>query len=342
MAISPHLSGCMLAYGCELPFALASELLNKTTSADIGKSQIHELLNRMGKVLRVQDEEQEDTVLSSEKIKAVSNNLSDDSVVYGMIDGAMLHFRGSSCAKNSATEKSHWGEVKLLRIFTENSYCKDISKKRGVIMDSIYAATFSRKEVFEAKIQPLLDPLESLGNRLVFINDGAPWIWDIIHTYYPNSTQVLDFYHLSQHVYEYLKLVVKDEKILSQYFKKLNKMLLESKSEEVKKYLRQLNTETKEVKKALNNLLAYMEKHKKRIDYKAYSEKGLRIGSGPIESAHRNVLQTRMKRAGQYWGKETGENFLQVKTREKSGLGKEVNALFLEKNFTLPKVRQAA
>jgi len=38
-----------------------------------------------------------------------------------------------------------------------------------------------------------------------------------------------------------------------------------------------------------------------RMKYRLYREEGLPIGSGAVESAHRHVLQTRMKRAGQRW-----------------------------------------
>jgi hypothetical protein len=37
------------------------------------------------------------------------------------------------------------------------------------------------------------------------------------------------------------------------------------------------------------------------MNYRLLREEGLPIGSGAVESAHRHVLQTRMKRAGQRW-----------------------------------------
>jgi hypothetical protein len=37
------------------------------------------------------------------------------------------------------------------------------------------------------------------------------------------------------------------------------------------------------------------------MKYRLYREDRLPIGSGAVESAHRHVLQTRMKRAGQHW-----------------------------------------
>ena len=37
------------------------------------------------------------------------------------------------------------------------------------------------------------------------------------------------------------------------------------------------------------------------MDYNTYRARGLLIGSGAIESAHRTVMQRRLKRAGQRW-----------------------------------------
>jgi hypothetical protein len=36
------------------------------------------------------------------------------------------------------------------------------------------------------------------------------------------------------------------------------------------------------------------------MNYKDYSERGLRFGSGAIEAAHRNAVQKRMKQSGQH------------------------------------------
>ena len=38
------------------------------------------------------------------------------------------------------------------------------------------------------------------------------------------------------------------------------------------------------------------------MQYRTFRQRGLPVGSGIVESAHRHVLQTRMKRAGQRWG----------------------------------------
>ena len=53
--------------------------------------------------------------------------------------------------------------------------------------------------------------------------------------------------------------------------------------------------------KPVLDLLRYLENNRHRIDYARFRGLGLPTGSGIAESAHKHVLQVRMKRAGQHW-----------------------------------------
>ena len=64
------------------------------------------------------------------------------------------------------------------------------------------------------------------------------------------------------------------------------------------------------------SLLTYFENNKDRMCYKIYQEKGYLIGSGAIESAHRTVVQARMKRSGQRWSIKRGAKYLKSKSIE--------------------------
>jgi hypothetical protein len=55
------------------------------------------------------------------------------------------------------------------------------------------------------------------------------------------------------------------------------------------------------MKTALEN---YYDNNRKRMKYKTFKEQGLLIGSGAIESAHRDMLQQRLKLSGQRWTKK--------------------------------------
>jgi hypothetical protein len=53
--------------------------------------------------------------------------------------------------------------------------------------------------------------------------------------------------------------------------------------------------------------------------YNRYRDKGLMISSGPIESAHRTVLQTRMKRSGQRWSYKGCDSIVKLRVAYQSG-----------------------
>ncbi|HMX41702.1 MAG TPA: hypothetical protein PKD78_15295, partial [Saprospiraceae bacterium] len=54
-------------------------------------------------------------------------------------------------------------------------------------------------------------------------------------------------------------------------------------------------------RKEQQNLVNYLLENDYRMKYQEYIENGLFIGSGAIESAHRTVVQCRLKRSGQRW-----------------------------------------
>ena len=59
---------------------------------------------------------------------------------------------------------------------------------------------------------------------------------------------------------------------------------------------------------------------KKKIDNKRYKTMGAGlIGSGAIESAHRTVIQKRMKQSGQRWSKKRAQNMLTLQCIGSSG-----------------------
>ena len=53
--------------------------------------------------------------------------------------------------------------------------------------------------------------------------------------------------------------------------------------------------------------------------YKEYRNKGLDIGSGAIESAHRIVIQTRMKQSGMHWKKSNVQSIASLRSKYLSG-----------------------
>jgi len=67
--------------------------------------------------------------------------------------------------------------------------------------------------------------------------------------------------------------------------------------------------------------------NKSKMNYPQYLKEKLLIGSGAIESAHRTVLQKRMKQSGQRWSNKGLHNMIKLRTASMSGYWNEIQAL---------------
>ena len=71
------------------------------------------------------------------------------------------------------------------------------------------------------------------------------------------------------------------------------------------------------------------------MDYPKYIKSGLLIGSGAIESAHRTVLQKRMKQSGQRWSKKGLEKMISLRVLNMSGYWNKIRDLITKAAYNL-------
>jgi len=91
---------------------------------------------------------------------------------------------------------------------------------------------------------------------------------------------------------------------------------LQSKVKEVIANIKKQNCTGKEAQLLIN----YYTSNADRMDYKAYKKIGAGlIGSGAIESAHRTVVQKRMKQSGQRWSNNGAKNMLNLRVLTMNG-----------------------
>ncbi len=167
--ISPLLQEHMCRLGSKLVFSEASEELGLLLGLSVNAKQIERLCHLYGELLEQQRQE-----------GPFSAGDGKNPVTYCMADGSML-----------LTREEKWKEIKLGRIFSEESHLDEISKGRGYISNSLYCAHFGNSEEFWDRFTNMI-PVRA---EPVFICDGAKWLWNNIDAYYPGSVQILDYYH---------------------------------------------------------------------------------------------------------------------------------------------------
>lgn len=228
-----------------------------------------------------------------------------EEVVYAQVDGGML-----------LTRDQGWKEAKLGRIFKSKDCLKGDEDSRGYIHQSQYVAYLGEKQTFCRTMDELLDDYSAstLGNRLVFITDGAVWIYNWIKDIFPDSVQVLDYFHASEHLYDFVKLYFKDGEQGMEWGKQQETILQQGGVQEIIDTLILLPKGSKQAEDARNNLIAYYQANIERMNYPQYRKIGAGIiGSGAIESAHRTVVQKRLKQSGQRWGIPGAQNVLNLR-----------------------------
>ena len=159
--------------------------------------------------------------------------------------------------------------------------------------------------------------------RLVFLADGAKWIWDrFVELAPPNSTFILDFYHACEHVSELCKKLYGEQTPeYWKHFKAWKTTLWEGK---VETFLQELHVirdmvEHRDYRDLIQGQIDYFTDNKERMQYDVYRGARLPIGSGTIESACKNVIAGRMKQGGMTWSETGADGMLQIRSSIASG-----------------------
>jgi hypothetical protein len=206
-------------------------------------------------------------------------------VVYAMVDGSMIY-----------TRDDQWREMKLGRLFSQSQVI-DIQEKRREIMESVYVSHLGGVDEFFPKFERHLTGYKDK----VIIGDGAKWIWNWADDNYPGAIQILDFYHAKEKLLGFARHQFTDEVKRHNWMEAQLDKLGDNGLEDVLSTLRLCKSRNEEAKLAKLKVIDYYVEHDDRMQYKTYREKGLMIGSGPIEAAHRSVIQQRLKLSGQKW-----------------------------------------
>jgi hypothetical protein len=279
-------------------FEESEETLHNLLGVDISAKQIQRISEYYGQQLEEFEVNYQESTL---EVPLVDTKTSK-APVYITMDGSMVY-----------TREEEWKEMKVGRIYSEKSRVA-IQKRRTEVIDSLYICTLGSSKGFLKKLEPYIIPYK----QKVFIADGAKWIWNWVEDFYGDSVQILDFYHAVEKLGTYAALAYKDPVERIQWIDKQKQRL---KADEVENIIRDLkNTTPKntETDNALKEIIRYYENNINRMKYGTFIRKGYLIGSGAIESAHRNVIQQRLKLSGQRWSIDGAQRIANLRAYRKS------------------------
>lgn len=201
------------------------------------------------------------------------------------------------------TREEGWKEAKVGVV--ARGECVIEAKKRRIIEDARYVAVLGGQEAFRKSMAAALAAEQAdQVPTVVWLGDGARGIWTTASELCPFAIQVLDIPHAVHWAMECGKALLGEGDVGLPLWETRIQQLIDADSPDaaIAELLECLPlTTTDEQLAALDNVVGYYRHNEKRMRYRIFKAMGLPVGSGIVESAHRHVLQVRMKRAGQRW-----------------------------------------
>jgi hypothetical protein len=245
--------------------------------------------------------------------------------VAAMIDGGRTRIRtvirkqkGKGKGKKQRRRyKAEWREPKVLIIFEIDEQGR-MKPKTHPWIDGTFGGPDEAMELLAFHLQRL----GAAGAEVVvFVADGAPWVWDRLDWVEQRvgltpdqAVRVLDWCHAGHNLSLALEALGLPEEERQQQYVQLRRCLREGWWGVVVAALERLGTAAGNPKD-LEQPLGYLAKHGQEghLDYKRLRRRGLPQGSGAIESAIRRVINLRLKGPGLMWHEENAEGALALR-----------------------------
>jgi hypothetical protein len=213
---------------------------------------------------------------------------------------------------------AHTREVKLCCVFTQAS----LDEKGRPVRDpcsSSYLATFAPAAGF-GTLMAAEARRRGAGRirQLVFLGDGAVWIWNLATRHFPEATQIVDLYHAREHLHDLAKLL---EFMLGGHKQDwLAARLDELDAGDIPAICAAARTFPLAGKKAadLDTALGYFEHNAPRMRYAWFKKLGMFIGSGAVEAGCKAIVGQRCKLSGMRWSVPGAAGILTLRCLEAS------------------------
>lgn len=148
------------------------------------------------------------------------------------------------------------------------------------------------------------------------VGDGAPWIADQVEEQFgAQGSYLLDFYHVCEYLGAAAALIAGEAPARAAWMDAQKERL---KTQQADKVLQALQPYLEKADIAdsdapVRQCHRYLSHRQDQLNYQSALAQGLPIGSGEIESAHRYIVQKRLKLPGAWWCATNAEHMLALR-----------------------------
>lgn len=248
-------------------------------------------------------------------------------ILYGSIDAAKVRIEPRDEKEKAVESREMWRDLKagcwyegeIVPHRQRSVRQKDKAQREGVVLrakNQQYFCDIEKAEEFGKLLWATGCAVGADRARiLVFICDGAVWIWNLIIHYFPNAIQIVDWYHAVDRL----------KRIAEEAFSNLDERQawLENSTEDLWQGRVEAVIEACQLLERKSNLakqsLLYYGNNMERMRYAQFRAAGYLIGSGVIESGCKQIVTQRLKLPGAQWNLEGAVLTAKARTAWMSG-----------------------
>jgi len=295
--MSAEVSRLAAMIGVQLPFDKGCELLEALTKVSLSDHSMAKATLAVGEQVSQAEEnwqaksEDEAFLLKQQRDERHPLRL------YGSIDATKVHIRDDQTHRWRDLKVGAWYEAAGTPPKSPDGKwaikAKTISYYADIAPASQFGSLFWSEGV---KRQA------QLAKELIFVADGAEWIWNLVEAKFPHAIQILDWFHASEHLMPVAEALYSTQEERNAWVSNMKQLMWQGDIEAIVTQidLRRQNCSADVLRTTAN----YFESHKERMRYAYFRSQGYQIGSGTIESAAKQIGSMRLKIAGAIWNED--------------------------------------
>lgn len=309
---SPERAKQMVWLAGHMAYDACAEAFERIAHWAVPASAIWDETQRHGERLKRQVQKQHEQV-SVERVVLPPAGQDHHRPLGVSLDGGKVHLRGEG-----------WKEFKAGTVY-EVVVTPELDEVTGEWVDRAhgvnmhYRAVLGSVEEFAPALWALAVGCQVPQAAEVSVTaDGADWIWNLTADLFPDSVQIVDWYHATAYLADAAQALYPEDVEAARRWQQGRRDDL---------YLGQVHTIIQALEGAgLTTQAEYFRKHQRRMQYQEFHEQGYPIGSGTIESGIKRFKQ-RLCGPGMRWSRPAAERMLVLRAAVLSGTFDELWAL---------------
>lgn len=297
--------------GVSSEFAHANQLFEQWSGIKVSEKTFANHVEQRGMELVVTDKAQEvDGVCPvRSSLSAAAAPAPESSVLYVGADGIHTPMRQGGTR-----------EAKVGVMFWASDHWQ-LSPQQAILRQREYVATLEGVENFREHLNRCyVQTVSDRPHQVVFLGDGAAWLWRMANLLFPNRIEILDFFHVSEYLWDVARAAFAGQEPLQKDWVETQQTALkQSQWSSVLAAAQRLPPGSPDLSDAVARLTSYLTHNQSRIDYQSYLQQGLMIGSGVVESSNRRIVTLRLKQSGMFWSPQGAESIMQLRACYLSG-----------------------